>query len=88
MRPEAAGDLAQLLVDDHLLDRRPAAPPDGHGEVAGIEAGGDRLGRDLADDVAGKPAAGLLAGQLVRLQDVDDEAPGALAELARSGPRA
>ena len=82
VRPQAAGRLAELLVDEHLLERptSPARRPRPGSEPpwsrASIAAAPDRVA-----PVARDAAAGALELDLARLEDVPDERAGARLEL-------
>ena len=79
-RPQAAGRLAQLLVDDDLLDRGPALAASAAWQAAAVEpeVDGDPLqllGRRVVE------ASVALELRLERLEVVDDVGSGAIAEL-------
>ena len=90
--PQAAGDLAVLLVDEHLLEHRPAAAAHGHRQLAAGEPGLDREPPQLRAALGREPAARPLELDLERLEHVDDEPSGVLAQRLlgrrqRRGPR-
>jgi hypothetical protein len=83
--PQAARGLAQLLVDQDLLQGTPALAPRRLRQVAAPEVGLDRAPLDLPDGLGREGAAVALELGLVRLQDVRDEGAGPLAELELPG---
>ena len=78
--PQAARDLAVLLVDEHLLEHRPAAAADRHRQLAARQPGLDRQPPELRATLRRELAAGALELHLERLEDVDDEPPRVVAQ--------
>ena len=85
VRPQAAGDLAELLVDDHLLEHGPALAADVLRQRAGVEVGLDRDAPELVADRLGQHAVVTLELLLVRLQHLLGVASGTLAQLDQLG---
>jgi hypothetical protein len=84
-RPQATGRLAELLVDDDLLEDRPALAADVGRERPGDEA---RFGRRLADPASGLGAevpTRALEFELERLKNLTREATRSILELELSG---
>src|SRR4029453_15802766 len=75
--PEPARPLAELLVDDDLVERAPALAPDARREASAVEVRGDRPSLDAPDDLVGEAAAAPLERELERLGDVPGERAGA-----------
>ncbi len=84
-RPQPAGDLAVLLVDEHLLEDRPALAADLDRQLAARQPGLDRGPPQLPGPLRREPAAGLLELDLDRLEHLDDEPPGAVAQRLLGG---
>ena len=78
--PEAARHLAELLVDQDLLEQRPALAADLLREAAAVEAGVDGLRLDVSGDVGVEAAAGGLEPDLERLEDLAREPPRSILE--------
>ena len=81
VRPQAARALPELLVDQHLLERRPALPAERHRERAAVEPGLDRGLADRGAPVARDAAVRRLELGLARLEDLADERAGPRLEL-------
>ena len=85
VRPEAAGRLAELLVDEDLLDDRPALAARVDRHRAAVEPRRDRGAPDRIAPIARHPAARPLELGLARLELVADERPSARLELELGG---
>ena len=66
-------DLAELLVDEDLLEHRPALTADLLREAAAVKSRVDRLRLDVAGDVRVDPATRGLETDLERLEDLARE---------------
>jgi hypothetical protein len=72
----------QLLVDEDLLEDRPALPADLAWQRAAVEPGVDRRPPDRHPPLARNAAPGQLELDLARLEDLADERPRACLQLA------
>ena len=69
----------------HVVDGRPVLPAVRHRVPSAGEPGGQRRGPDAGHHLVRQPAAGAFGGDLVRLEHVVDEPPGALGEALLLG---
>ena len=79
--PQAAGPLPQLLMDQHLVHRRPALPTQRHRERTAMQSRLDRGPPDRRAPVARHVPTGLLEFDLARLEDLADEGASARLEF-------
>ena len=85
VRPQAAGRLPELLVDEDLFDGRPTLAAGLDGERSAVEARVDRGAPDRVAPIARDAAVGAFELDLARLEDVPHERPGARLELELGG---
>ena len=83
--PEPTRDLPELLVDEDLLEERPALAADLSREAAAVQVGLDGPGLDLAGDVGLDPATARLEFDLERAEDLTSEAARSILQLELSG---
>ena len=81
VRPEATRRLAELLVDEDLVEHGPALAAELHGEVAAVEARLDGRAPDRITPVPRDLPVRALELELLRLQHVLDEPAGARLQL-------
>ncbi len=80
-RPEAAGRLAELLVDEDLLEDRPAVPAVGGGKGATGQASCDRSLSELGAVLGRDTPSGTLQRLLPGLELVDHETASSVAQV-------